>query len=668
MGRASFAGGRATRMKGVIENIIAGLAATFLIWLVSRLWRRSRPWIIGPPVRLAENVAADEIPPQPRVALPDGLSLPEKVAYLERRRGETLAEAIRTRSRGSDDSGYNQDVSRIEDELAAMSFLASGDELDDRYCLHSYLGGGRISVVWKAYDRIQDRVVAIKFLRHTYVNDESVVRRFHYSARLMSEFSTVSIASVREDVRELVSNGKLVYYVLEHVEGERLDLYAARHPDGQAAMIDGALELGRCLADAHARGIVHRDLKPANILVQPSGALKLVDFDSVLRLGDRRIAHQDLGTFGYSAPEVLNGVGDPDVRADIFALGRVFSYLYYGGSSLPNAYEVSVYDLIDLLNCAPVVKETLERGTAVSPEQRYNSMKAFLVDLEKAVRKDRDYALPLVQTVKREWNKITKLLRHSFFGTFAAMIVIRPIFAHLGLVHLSDRAWVGAFHAIIGSLVWGVMIPAAFIFYLLIFGRRLTSRTWQYAIASICCGFGGLFGGIIASVPSVFVTNDRTLTCLGWLTHPLVHGRLQTALFQTKMMLAYPLTGLFTGLGVGLCLYSGIKIALQTNTQGSGILPVPAKRPHRERQPDDGLLGRLLTSIRAHLFLAFPALFSFVVAFFLNASSPPEALNCTILPNEEWRSFGEGVVHYVGAIGLTIGFFFGIRSRKPADS
>jgi serine/threonine protein kinase len=56
------------------------------------------------------------------------------------------------------------------------------------------------------------------------------------------------------------------------------------------------------------------------MLVQPNGVLKLVDFDSVLRLGDRRISHHEIGTFGYAAPEIMNGAVDPDVRADIFAM------------------------------------------------------------------------------------------------------------------------------------------------------------------------------------------------------------------------------------------------------------------------------------------------------------------------------------------------------------
>ena len=76
---------------------------------------------------------------------------------------------------------------------------------------------------------------------------------------------------------------------------------------------------------------------------------------------------------------------------------------------------------------------------------------------------DCDKALPFLDTLKREREKVYRLLRHSFYGTFALMILARPLAAALGYAHLSDRFWVGAFHAIIGSLVWGTLISAAFL-------------------------------------------------------------------------------------------------------------------------------------------------------------------------------------------------------------
>jgi tRNA A-37 threonylcarbamoyl transferase component Bud32 len=542
-----------------------------------------------------------------------------------------------------------------------MSFLEEGDVFDGGYTLLSFVGGGRTSVVWKAYSKQQDRFVAVKILRHSYLDDESIYRQFHYTARVMGELSAASIAAVREEVRQIEVNGarKLVYYVLEYIEGDSLDTYSAAHPERREKLIDGLLAVGDCIADAHAKGIVHRDLKPSNIIVDTSGRLRLVDFDSVLRLGDRRISHHDVGTFGYSAPEVLEGAVDPDVRADIFALGRVFSYLYYG-RSLPSAYALSVYDLIDLLNCTPAVKSSLERACAVSPSERYATMTAFLEELQTAIREDRERALPAIATLRRERPKIARLLRHSFYGTLAAMIVARPILAHFNVVHLSDKASVGAFHGIIGSLVWGTFISGAFILYLVLLGRRMRTSGARYIAASLCCGIGGLLGGVLVSVPSVFVTNQYTLTCLGWLTD-MNAPRLGSALLGTRMMLSFPLVGTLTGLGLGLCLVRGISIALRLNPQGSGILPVPAKRSPRSPEAGASLASPLLSSLLSHLFLAFPVILSFLIVLVFNAPNPADP-SCSFQPNVNLRTFGEGVVHYLGAIGLTIGFFRGVRA------
>lgn len=650
-------------MQGVIDNLVAALVMTALVFVGSRIWKLVRRKYLadkpeGRRSRTTERTAA----PVRKVELPGGLSILDKVVYLEKEREKVFTELIEARSRGEDSERQARRHTEIVEDLGAMAFLDNGDVLDDQYRLLHFIGGGRTSVVWKAYALRQDRFVAIKFLRHPYVHDESINRQFQYTARVMLELSSRSIAAVREEVRQLDAEGsrRLVYYVLEYIEGEALDSYAARHPERQQDLIDGLLEVGECIADAHSKGIVHRDLKPSNIVVDAAGRLRLVDFDSVLRLGDRRI-HHDIGTFGYSAPEVLEGAADPDVRADIFALGRVFSYLFYG-ENLPSAYALSVPDLIDLLNSSPAVKTSLEKACAIPPAQRYHTMAAFLTDLRKAVREDREKALPALATLRRDRGKVGKILRDSFYGTLVAMLLARPLFAHLGIVQLSDKAAVGAFHSFIGSYVWGTFISAAFVLYLLLLGRRLQRTGTRYLVSSLCCGMGGLLGGVLVAFPSVFVTNEKTLTCLGWLTDTQA-PRLATTLFETRMMWSYPLTGLLTGVGLGLCLLYGVSMALQRNPQGSGILPIPAKRPARGREAGHGIAGPLLSSLRAHLFLAFPAIFFFLVVLVLNArAQPPAGLECTVEASETARTLGEGVVHYVGAIGLTIGFFRGVRA------
>jgi hypothetical protein len=686
-------------MSEVLTNLIAGLIATALAtFLAKPLWRWARRHL-APVEELKEEEPVGESASFACPPFPEHLPLPERIVHLERTRDEALAAGREARARGDADTEFEECGTLAHRALHAMTFILPGDLLEDRLLLKGPLGAGRLSVVWKAYDKRDGRFVAVKFLRQTFINDESLLSRFEYTASVVRDLRGANFAAVLGDVRQLFVEGrrKVAYCVLECVEGEPLDTYAERHPDKKAALLDGLLELGRCLADAHSNGVVHRDLKPSNILVQPNGVLKVVDFDSVLRLRDRRVSHHDIGTFGYSAPEVLSGTTDLDVRADIFALGRVFSYLYYGGRGLPSVYEKSVYDVIDLLNCAPIVKDALERATAVPLSKRHESMKTFIADLATAVQKDREEALPFVGTLRREREKIYRLLRHSFYGTFALMILARPLAAWRGYAHLSDRHWVGGFHAIIGSLVWGVFIAGAFLLCLVLFRRRIERRWLTYLVAAFCCGVGGFLGGLLVSVPSVFVTNAQTLTCLGWLSaaHTATSVRLWEGMNVTRMMLAFPLTGLLTGIGTGLALYRGIEIALRMSPQGSGVLPVPSKRAPRAPRLGIGVCGRLLRSPVSHLMLAFPALFGFVVSFALNPAaghlgslvdgpgpsvgappsrvdgavspvSPLVPLPCgEIKPNVEQRSIGEGIVHYCGAVGLVAGFFWGIPATTP---
>ena len=107
-------------------------------------------------------------------------------------------------------------------------------------------------------------------------------------------------------------------------------------------------------------------------------------------------------------------------------------------------------------------------------------MKAFINDLTTAVMEDRDKALPFLDTLKREREKVYRLLRHSFYGTFALMILARPLAACPRLCAPERPIWVGAFHAIIGSLVWGTLISAAFLVSLVLFRRREDKRVLAY--------------------------------------------------------------------------------------------------------------------------------------------------------------------------------------------
>ena len=656
-------------MMSILNNLAMEITvvaiASLVIWIWRKLWKNLAKPVerVGP----AETSAGPAAPgAEGGPALPEGLSILEKVGFLERQREEAIRAAVAARSRAVDDREAEQRRAGLEACLSNMSFLAEGDMLEDRFRLLVRLGGGRASVVWKAYDQRLDRFVALKVLRHPYNRDESVVEQFRASARLMADLSTSSIAAVRQDVHDLPGSGtlKLAYYVLEYVEGVPLDEYVRRSPEKKSEVLVALLEVGRCIARMHAKGLLHRDIKPSNLLVQADGSMKLVDFDAVIQLGDRNVSKRDAGTFGYSAPEVLDRLPDLDGRADVFSLARVFSQVYYG-DRLPSPYQMSTADQVDLLNCHPIVKQTLGKASSLPRQDRYGTMNEFLEALAGALEKSKEH-LPFFGTIHQERVKIYRILRDSFYATFLVMFLARPILSGWQLVHLSDNPWVAGFHAVIGSLVWGTFISGAFLIYLIAFRKKGLPG---YLVAMICCGIGGFLGGVLCSFPSVLVTNPLTLRCLGWLTD-LVDGwgRLEIALLQTRMMLAYPLTGLLTGCGLGLCLNRGIEIALRANPQQTGVLPIPTKQRSKSRSEAIQALKPLMLSWKTHVCLAFPIVFSVLVHYVLNAAQPSADLACPISPNALLRCIGEGAVHYAGATGLATGFFYGIRTLGASPS
>ena len=182
-----------------------------------------------------------------------------------------------------------------------------------------------------------EQTAALKLLRHA--DDPDELRRFSAERRLLARLQDPAIARLIDGGAH---QGRL-YAVLEFVDGEPFDVFAARLPlAGRVALF---LEVVEAVAAAHAQGIVHRDLKPANVLVEAQGSPRLLDF-GIARLADGDpLATGEIDptvalrlTPAYCAPEqLLAGAVGP--AADVYALG-VMLYQVLAGS-LPWSLEGS---------------------------------------------------------------------------------------------------------------------------------------------------------------------------------------------------------------------------------------------------------------------------------------------------------------------------------------
>ena len=202
-------------------------------------------------------------------------------------------------------------------DLPGSSLLAG------RYRLVERLGAGGMSVVWRGFDEVLGRQVAVKVLPPSTSADPSFRRRLRAEAQAAARLSHPHITNVYDYGEATTVDGEPVpYVVMELVDGESLAAVLARSrrlPWPAAVRI--CSEVSAALAAAHARGIVHRDVTPANVMLTPSGA-KVVDFGISALIGENDIDPDGslLGTPAYLAPERLEG-GQVSPATDVYAVG-----------------------------------------------------------------------------------------------------------------------------------------------------------------------------------------------------------------------------------------------------------------------------------------------------------------------------------------------------------
>ena len=215
-----------------------------------------------------------------------------------------------------------------------------GRVIADRYLVLARLGEGGMGRVYLAEHVKMNRQCAIKVMNPSLVNDAESSQRFAREASSAARILHSNVAAVFD----YGESDKIVYLVMEYVDGEPLSSMLSAAPNG-ALEPRRAIDLARQIADglqaAHELGIVHRDLKPDNVIVARSRSgreiPKIVDFGIAKAVSE---APQDaltrsglvIGTPEYMSPEQL--LGDPvDSRADIYSLGCILYQMLTGNSA-----------------------------------------------------------------------------------------------------------------------------------------------------------------------------------------------------------------------------------------------------------------------------------------------------------------------------------------------
>ena len=192
------------------------------------------------------------------------------------------------------------------------------------------IGEGGMGVVYRAYDEVLHRDVALKVVKKDAHLDRPSSERLLHEARASSSLSHPNICTIHE----VGENEGELFIVMELVDGKSLRAMCADAGLPPESVLRYGVQIASALARAHDRGIVHRDLKTANIVVTADGLVKVLDFGLAKQVGSgifdattRSFASiQDAssmsGTLPYMAPEILRGEA-ADYRSDLWALGVV---------------------------------------------------------------------------------------------------------------------------------------------------------------------------------------------------------------------------------------------------------------------------------------------------------------------------------------------------------
>jgi serine/threonine-protein kinase len=202
-----------------------------------------------------------------------------------------------------------------------------GTQLEN-YKVLERIGEGGMGSVYRAFDVMLERDVALKFLHPDLARQPELVERFRAEAIVLARLMHPNIAHVHG----LHRHNEEFYMAMEYVPGHTLsDLVRrdGRMPIARAVRI--VVDVLGALEYAHRQGVVHRDIKSANVIVTPDGAAKVMDFGIARVLGsDRRTrAGTIVGTLGYMSPEQIQGF-EVDGRTDLYSLGIVLFELLTG--------------------------------------------------------------------------------------------------------------------------------------------------------------------------------------------------------------------------------------------------------------------------------------------------------------------------------------------------
>ena len=313
--------------------------------------------------------------------------------------------------------------------------LAPGQKVG-AYRVERLLGEGGMGEVYLARDEELGRTVAVKLVKRGF-GRASFLRQFRQEERILAGLNHPNIARL---YGAAITDDGLPYFVMEYVEGHRLDEYCALRNLNITARLELFRKICSAVAYAHQHLVIHRDLKPANIRVTDEGDPKLLDFgiakliDEQDDSGGQTITMAGVMTPEYASPEQVRGE-QMTTASDVYSLGVVLYELLTGEkpyrltSRRPEEISRAITETVPLRPSAVVsdrrksLRGDLDNIVLMAmrkePERRYTSVAQLSNDIGRHLE-----GRPIAAR-KDTWSyRSTKFVRRHKLGVAAALLVL----------------------------------------------------------------------------------------------------------------------------------------------------------------------------------------------------------------------------------------------------
>jgi serine/threonine protein kinase len=218
-----------------------------------------------------------------------------------------------------------------------------GKTVGNRYRIVEKAGEGGMGTVYKAFDTVLRRDVALKMLHPSQCSETKVKSRFEIEAVVTANLNHPSIVTLHDFFTE----EDRFFIVMQYLEGKTVkDLLQEQGPLPQETLMFILEQMIDGLAYAHDQNVIHRDIKPNNIMVTNAGQIKILDFGIARSMGHSDLTEtgMTLGSTSYMSPEQIRGE-NLDQRSDIYSLGITLFEMATGRQPFASP-NVSQFDIL----------------------------------------------------------------------------------------------------------------------------------------------------------------------------------------------------------------------------------------------------------------------------------------------------------------------------------